>query len=604
MTNKTGKKTVKLSDYVARYLVEHGVKYVFMIPGGGAMHLNDSVGKCHGLKYICNHHEQASAIGAEGYSRVSGKIGVAVVTSGPGGTNTLTGLAGQWLDSIPTLYISGQLKTETCIASYPGSGLRQLGDQELNITDVVRPITKFSYLLYDPAKIRWALDKAVYLATHGRPGPAWIDIPLNIQAAQVCEADLVGYEGDETPINAAKVGKWAKDTARLIRAAKRPVVLAGHGIRLAGAESPFEKLTARLKAPLLATFAGFDLVPNNNPLYAGRIGTIGTRAGNFALQSADLVISLGSRNNIRQVSYDWANYARHAKKVVVDIDPAELKKPTLIPDIAVNADVGVFMSALLKELGPRALPDFSGWLKWCRDRVKRYPQVLPEYKRLKKLVNPYYFVETLTGMLNAGTPVVAGNGSACVCLFQAGIVKKGQRAFWNSGCATMGYDLPAAIGVSLARNRGRVVCLAGDGSVMMNFQELATIAYQKLPIKIFILNNDGYISMKQTQDSFFEGCRVACDPGSGIGFPDFIKVGKALGLKTAVISKNSHMAGRIAEVLSAKGPVLCEVRLPADYKFVPKLSSDKLPDGTLVSKPLEDMWPFLEKSELSSNTLV
>ncbi|MFH1620274.1 MAG: thiamine pyrophosphate-binding protein [bacterium] len=593
---------IKLADYVAKRLVEHGVKHVFMISGGGAMHLNDAVGKCKGLGYICSHNEQASAMGAEGYSRVSGRLGVAVVTTGPGGTNTLTGVIGQWLDSIPALYISGQVKFRTTIASCPEAGLRQLGDQEINITDIVKPVSKFAQPLTDPYQVKYVLDKAIHMATTGRPGPVWIDIPLDVQAALIDETKLVSYEPERLPSKGG-IKTQVTRTAEMLRAAKRPVIIAGHGIRIAGAEELFKKLADTLKIPVLATFGGFDLVPNDSPFFSGRIGTVGTRGGNFSLQNADLVISLGSRNNIRQVSYDWANYARKAKKIVVDIDPAELIKPTLKPDLAVQADVKDFMAGFLAEVSWEGIADFSAWLRWCRERSEKYPVVLEEYKKLKTRVNPYHFVETLTGMLSPETSLVAGNGSACVCLFQAGIVKKGQRIFWNSGCASMGYDLPAAIGACFGSGKKEVVCLAGDGSIMMNLQELATVLHYKLPVKIFVLNNEGYISIKQTQENFFESRYVACDSKSGVGFPDFVKVAGAFGLHTEVIDKVADMGEKIARVLAVKGPVLCEVKLPADHKFIPKLSSEKRPDGSMVSKPLEDMWPFLDRKEFQSNIL-
>ena len=594
---------IKLSDYVAKRLVEHGVKHVFMISGGGAMHLNDSIGKCSGLQYFCNHHEQASAIGAEGYARVSDKLGVVIVTSGPGGTNTLTGVAGQWLDSIPALYISGQVKFKTTIASCPEAGLRQLGDQEINIVEIVKPVTKSAQILTDPYQVKYALDKAIYAATTGRPGPVWLDIPLDIQAALIDETKLASYEPvAQVPFKSGLKIRVA-ETAEMLRRAKRPVLIAGHGIRIAGAQELFEKLANTLKIPVLATFAGFDLVPNDLPWFAGRIGTVGTRGGNFSLQNADLVLSLGSRNNIRQVSYDWANYARKAKKIIVDIDPAELIKPTVKPDLSVQADVKDFMAGLLEEVSRSGIGDLSGWLAWCRERSAKYPVVLEEYKKLKTKVNPYHFVETLTGLLSPDTSVVAGNGSACVCLFQAGMVKRGQRIFWNSGCASMGYDLPAALGACFGSGKREVVCLAGDGSIMMNLQELATVAHYRLPVKIFVLNNEGYVSIKQTQENFFEGRYVACDSRSGVGFPDFIKVGKAFGLHTEIIDSVADMNEKISRVLAVKGPALCDVRLPADYKFMPKLSSEKKPDGSMVSKPLEDMWPFLDREEFQSNIL-
>lgn len=594
---------IKLSDYVAKRLVEHGVGNVFMISGGGAMHLNDAVGKCKGLKYFCNHHEQASAIGAEGYSRVSDKLGVTVVTTGPGGTNTLTGVIGQWLDSVPALYISGQVKFKTTIMSCPEVGLRQLGDQEINIVEIVKPVTKFAQVLKDPRQVKYVLDKAIHIATTGRPGPVWIDIPLDVQAAQIDESKLVSYEPESGKQAKPELKKHIAKTLEMLRAAKRPVIIAGHGIRIAGAQGLFDKLAAALEIPVLATFSGFDIVPNSSPFYAGRIGTLGTRGGNFSLQNADLVLSLGSRNNIRQASYNWENYANRAKKIIVDIDPAELNKPTVKPDLPVQADVKDFMAALLKEVSQSGAGDFSGWLKWCRGRTQKYPVVLEEYRKLATKVNPYHFVETLTAMLPKDIPVVAGNGSACVCLFQAGVVKKGQRIFWNSGCASMGYDLPAAIGACVGSGKKDTVCLAGDGSIMMNLQELATVAHYKLPIKIFVLNNDGYVSIRQTQENFFQGRYVACDSRSGVGFPDFSRVGASFGLKTEIIDSVKTMKARIKKVMAAKGPVICDVRLPTDYKFMPKLSSEKRPDGSMVSKPLEDLWPFLDRAEYQSNII-
>ena len=593
---------IRLADYVAKRLTEHGVDHVFMISGGGAMHLNDAVGRCKGLSYSCNHHEQASAIGAEGYTRVSDRLGVTVVTTGPGGTNTMTGLIGQWLDSIPALYISGQVKFNTTIASCPEAWLRQLGDQEINIVDIVKPVTKFAHMLTDPYQVKYLLDKAIYTAKTGRPGPVWLDIPLNVQAALIDEDKLEGFT---PPLQSAnpEAADGALKTLAMIKAAKRPVIIAGHGIRLAGAQAEFEKLADTLKIPVLATFAGFDLVPNDSPWYAGRIGTVGTRGGNFSLQNADLVISIGSRNNIRQVSYDWANYAKRATKVVVDIDPAELIKPTVNPDLPVRADVKEFITALQRLLPATGAGDYSTWLAWCRERSRLYPVVLEEYKKLKAKVSPYHFIETLTGLLPADTAVVAGNGSACVCLFQAGVVKKGQRVFWNSGCASMGYDLPAAIGACFGNGKKNVVCLAGDGSLMMNLQELATVAHYKLPVKIFVLNNEGYVSIRQTQENFFESRYVACDSKSGVGLPDFVKVGAAFGLYTETIDSVADMEAKIKKVLAAEGPAICDVKLPADHKFMPKLSSEKKPDGTMVSKPLEDMWPFLDREEFKSNML-
>lgn len=598
---------IKVTDYIVKRLVKYGVRHVFMITGGGAMHLNDSFGSCAELTYICNHHEQASAIGAEGYTRVSGNIGVTVVTSGPGGTNTLTGVIGQWLDSVPALYISGQVKRETTIDSCRELGLRQLGDQEINIVDIVRSVTKFSAVVSRPEDVRCLLEEALHTATCGRPGPVWLDVPLDVQGAMVDEARLLPYLPKESATSPLTGEKLAADVAKVVvalREKKRPVFLAGHGIRLAGAQELFLDVAGRLGIPVLSSFQGMDLINTDHPLYVGRIGTIGNRSGNFALQNADLLICVGSRNNIRQTSYGWQTFAKLAYRVIVDIDPAELKKPTVCPDLPITADAGEFLAELKRQLAEAALPAQDEWLAWCAERKRRYPPVLLWQREELGLVNPYHFVETLTDRLDRNSIVVAGNGTACVVLFQAARVKVGQRMFWNSGCASMGYDLPAAIGAAIAGEGREVICLAGDGSLQMNVQELQTMYHHQLPIKLFVLNNNGYISIRQTQDAFFEGRYAGCNSQSGVSFPDTVKLAIAYGLPAVVIESNAGLAAAINEVLAMPGPVVCEVRLTPDYKFEPKLSSEKLPDGRIVSKPLEDMFPFLDREEFRDNMIL
>jgi acetolactate synthase I/II/III large subunit len=597
---------VKVSDYIVKRLVEYGITHVFMITGGGAMHLNDSIGKCPDIKYICNHHEQASAIGIEGYSRTSGKLGVAIVTSGPGGTNAMSGVIGQWLDSVPALYISGQVKRETTIESCRGIGLRQLGDQEINIVDVVRPVTKFAAIVEQPHDIRRLLEQAVFRATHGRPGPVWLDIPLDVQGALVDEMGLGEYQPNKNELSPSLDilhGQVAKAVG-LLKKAERPVFLAGQGIRISGANQLFLAVAEKIGIPVVSSFCGFDLIASDHPLFMGRIGTIGNRSGNFALQNADLLLSVGSRNNIRQVSYNWKSFARTAVKIIVDIDPAELKKTTVIPDLPIEADAGEFLEELQRLLEAELLPDWQWWRSWCSERRRRYPSVLPEQRVSHKRVNPYHFVEEMTAQLDNNAVVVAGNGTACVVLFQAGNVKKGQRFFWNSGCASMGYDLPAAIGACFANGGKDVVCLAGDGSLQMNIQELQTIVHHQLPIKLFVLNNGGYISIRQTQDAFFEGRHAGCGANSGVSFPDIVKVGVAYGLPARTIDSHVNLRENIQSVLNTPGPVICEVRLTTDYRFEPKLSSERKADGRMVSKPLEDMYPFLDRKEFRSNMLV
>ena len=591
---------IKVTDYIAKRLKEFGVKDVFMITGGGAMHLNDSLGKL--FNCIHNHHEQASAISAEGYSRVSGKLAVVNVTSGPGGLNTLTGVCGQWTDSISVLYLSGQVKFETTISSCPEIGLRQLGDQETDIISVVKPITKYAVMLTNAEDVRYELEKALEIATTGRPGPVWIDVPLNVQGAIIDETKLKEYKPQN--LNPKKPSQKEIDlVVSKVRAAKRPVILAGHGVRISGAIRSLEKLLSNSNIPVVTTFNGTDVVTENNSNYVGRFGTLGSRAGNFAVQNSDLLITIGTRNNIRQISYNWQSYAREAFKIVVDIDPAELKKPTLVPDQAVCADANEFILSLTEHLG-NVKDVHSDWLDWCKERQKKYPTVLPEYYQLKGAVHPYVFAHRLSELMKESDICVAGNGSACVAGFQAMITKKNQRVFWNSGCATMGYDLPASIGACFANNKKSVICLCGDGSGQMNLQELQTIIHHQLPIKIFYLNNNGYISQRQTQDSFFNGFRVGADANSGVSFPNILKIGEAYGFRTFQIANHDQIDATLAEVLTLNVPVICEVLLPEDYKFAPKLASKKLDDGRMVSSPLEDLFPFLEREDFKSNLLI
>mgnify|MGYP000009418620 FL=1 len=594
---------MRVADYIFQTLADRGTKHVFLVTGGGAMHLNDALRREKRLIPVCNHHEQACAIAAEGYVRAGGeKPAVVSVTTGPGGTNALTGVIGQWLDSIPVLYLSGQVKFETTIRSCPELGLRQLGDQEINIVDIVRPVTKYAAMVTEPEAIREELEKALYYAQEGRPGPVWLDIPLNVQGALIDPAGLRAF----APPPAAPAPAWnPEELWTLLRQAKRPAIIAGAGIRIAGAEKAFLQLAEQLQIPLLSTFNGVGILPTDHPLYAGRIGTQGQRAGNFILQNADLVLSIGSRNNIRQVSYNWQSTCRAAVKISVDIDPAELKKKLFRPDLAIQRDAGKFIAEFTAYLLPRrsGKPDWSEWLAWCRERRRRYPAHTAEHRAWKQLVNPYHFMHELTSRASADWNIVAGNGTACVALFQTGIVKEGRPMFWNSGCASMGYDLPAAIGACLGNGRP-TICLAGDGSFMMNLQELQTVVHRQLPIKIFLLDNNGYGSIKQTQSNFFGNELIGCDGPSGVSFPDFRRVAAAFGIPDCEIADQTELTEKIDAVLSMPGPVLCVVRMPDHLPFAPKLSSKKLPDGRMISKPLEDLYPFLDREEFRSNMII
>lgn len=591
---------IKVTDFVVKHLENIGITDVFMVTGGGAMHLNDSFGKSEKIRCICNHHEQASAIAAEGYARQRQSLAVVNVTTGPGGLNTLNGVFGQWTDSVPVLYISGQVRLDTTVLACPELNLRQLGDQEVRIVDCVKPLTKYAVTITDPKSIRKELEKAIYVATSGRPGPVWIDIPMNIQGSMVDENELAAFI-PEKENRSFPVDEGVSQTLESLLKAKRPVLVAGHGIRLAKSIDVFNRIKNLLGAPVLSTLNGFDIVETEDPLSVGTIGSIGSRAGNFAIQNADLVIFLGTRNNIRQISYNWPAFARAGKKICVDIDYAELNKPFLKYDLKIQADLKDFLPALEKAITGKKF-DFASWVTWCLERKKKYNPVLESYKNLGNCVNPYHFMEQLAVAAPEGSTVVTGDATACICYFQAGKVKRGQRVIWNSGCASMGYDLPTSIGAWAATGED-VICLAGDGSMQMNIQELMTVSHHQMPIKLFYLNNDGYISMKQTQDNFF-GRRIGANKDSGVSFPDIMKVAGAYGLQAVRISSDVDLADQIKDVLGMKGPVVCEVVLPREYAFAPKLSSERKPDGRLVTKPMEDMFPFLDREEFKQNMLI
>lgn len=589
---------IKVSDYIAKKLYELGIRHVFMVTGGGAMHLNDAFARSAPFHVVYNHHEQACAIAAEGLHRATGQLGIVNITTGPGGLNTLTGVMGQWTDSIPAIYISGQVKHTTTLDCCRELSLRQLGDQEVDIIPVVRPLVKYAVSVKDPRTIRKELERAFHIATSGRMGPVWIDVPMNIQGAAIDEADLEAFQAEELPAVAAS----PTSLLHLLKSSRRPVMVPGHGVRLAEQRPALQALMGRLNIPALSTFNGFDLLPNDHPCYCGRIGTLGTRGGNFTLQNADLVILLGTRNNIRQISYNWENFAHRAITVAVDIDPAELNKPTFQADHKIQADLKTFLPDFLQQLASVSdLPDWSAWLAWAKERTRQHPVVPPGPLKESGRIPPYSFMERFTRELAPDATVVAGNGSACVVLFQAGVVKEGQRYFWNSGCASMGFDLPAAIGAAAGQNRD-VWCLAGDGSLQMNLQELATVAHNRLPIKLVYLNNGGYASIRQTQANFFGG-EYGCSTSSGLGFPDMEKLAAAYGIP---FLRTEHLADLVHhqnQVQSQKGPIIWEVLLQTDYAFEPKLSSRKLPDGQMVSAPLEDMAPFLPRDVFEANMI-
>lgn len=594
---------MKLSDWVAERLARHGIQHVFMLTGGGAMHLNHSLGTHPGLATTFTHHEQALSMAAEAYYRLTNRLAVVNVTSGPGGTNAITGVYGAWVDSIGMLVLSGQVKRETTVRA-TGLPLRQYGDQELDIEELIRPITKYATMVNDPQTIRYHLEKALHLATSGRPGPVWLDIPLDVQATKIDPDTLPGFDPAELdePCTDTDLTAAAGAILDLIRGAERPVVFAGGGVRLSGAYDDFLKLVDKLGIPVVTGWNAHDVLWNDHPLYAGRPGTVGDRAGNMVTQSADLLLVLGSRLNIRQVSYNWQSFAREAFKIWVDIDPVELRKPNVVPDMPVVADLADLIPAMLDHpyAGPSA--EHEEWMDWARERVRRFPVVLPEYHDHGPLLHPYVAMDALFRQLGEDDLVVTGNGSACVVSFQTAEIKRGQRLWTNSGCATMGYELPAAIGVCAATGgKRRVIAIAGDGSIMMNLQELQTIAGYKLPVKIFLINNSGYVSIFQTHRNFFDGVEVGGGPKSDVTFPDFSKVAGAFGFGYFRAETHNELPGAIAAALAAEGPVLCELFVDENVSFAPKLGAKAHPDGRITSPALEDLSPFLPREVLREN---
>ena len=595
----------KLTDYVANFLANAGIKHVFMLTGGGAMHLNDSLGKHPKLETIFNHHEQACAMAAESYARLTNKVAVVNVTTGPGGINALNGVFGAYTDSIPMIVLSGQVRYDTTVRS-TGLSLRQFGDQEYDIVKTVEPMTKYAAMVTDPNDIKFHLEKALYLATHGRPGPVWLDIPMNIQGAMIDEEKLISYdfpatEKQEPPSLDAEL---IKKILLKIRDAERPVLMIGTGVRISGAYNEFLKLVDLLKIPVVTAFNAHDVLSDDHHYYAGRPGTVGNRAGNLVVQNSDLLLVLGCRLNIRQIGYNWKTFAREAFKIAVDIDNVELQKPTVKIDLPVHADLANFIPMMIQSLEQDPAHEKTTWLNWCKVRNAKYPVVLPEYWNRTELMNPYCVIDEFNKHLAENEIVVTANATACITPFQALKIKSKQRLFSNSGSASMGYDLPAAIGACVGADRQQIICFAGDGSIQMNIQELATIKHYQFPIKIFVFNNDGYHSIRQTQGNFFGKPYVGVGTNSGLYFPDLKKIASAYEIQFTRCDKHENLANIISATLAIEGPAICEMMVTADQPFAPKASSTRLSDGRMVSRPLEDLAPFLSREELAENMII
>lgn len=586
----------RVSDYIADFLAAKGLKQIFTVVGGGAMHLNDSLGHHAELNCLYHHHEQAAAMAAEAYSRISKTPGVVCVTSGPGAINALNGVAGAYQDSIPLLVFSGQVKTSLTVKS-SGLSLRTLGGQEFDIVSAVGNMTKYAVTVMDPNDIRRYLEKALFLAGSGRPGPCWLDIPVDVQGA-VVEIDELAAFTEWEPVSTEPVA-WNILLDRL-RTANCPVVYAGNSIRTSGGYGVFRKLMERLRIPVVTCWNSIDLLPTEHPLYAGRGGTMGDRAGNFAVQNSDLVLSLGCRLSIYQVGYDVRTWARGAYVAAVDIDADELKKPTIRVDLPICMDVCRFMEELLGKTADEEF-QYDGWLRQCQKWKQDYPVVLERHYIQRELCNVYAFIDTLGRLAPEGAVTVAANGSASVVGSQAMPIKEDQRFIMNCALSSMGYGLPASIGACIANGKSPVVCLTGDGSIQMNLQELQTVLTNRLPIKIFVINNQGYHQIRLTQQNLFKGRKlVGVGPESeDLGFPSMEKLAWAYGYPYFCCKSNQDLKKFVEQAVGCVGPVIAEVFADTAQVFEPKSATRKLPDGRLESPPLEDLAPFLPREELA-----
>jgi len=596
---------MKLSDYVLDMVVRHGVHHVFLVPGGAAMHLNDSLGRRKELSFVGNLHEQASAVAAEAYARVTGGLGVCMVTSGPGSTNAITGVLGAWLDSTPVLFLSGQVKT----ADLKGdTGLRMLGVQEVDIVTLVKSITKYAVTITDPAAVKYHVEKALHLARSGRPGPVWIDIPLDVQGTQIDLESQQGYEPaiDYAPLqDRARAAEFAQQTLDLLRQAERPAILAGNGIRVAGAVDAFTALIEALGIPVLTTWLGLDLIPDAHPLFAGRPGAIAPRFANFAVQNCDFLLTIGSRLDMATVGYSHERFARAARKVVVDIDNAEIDKLKMPVDVAANIDARLFIEELLKLVSADPVSPRADWLSRIQDWKRRYPLMPPAAAREEKGLSAYVFSQALSDAIPEGSLIVPGSSGFAVEIFLLMLqVKAGQRCFHNRGTGAMGLSQPAALGACLGADRKLTISVDGDGGFQFNSQELATIAHLNLPIKMFVLNNGGYASIRSSQNGYFGGNLVSSDPTSGLVLPELEGLAKAYGVGFQRIVSEEDLVEGIRRTLDSDGPVVCEIVALKDEPREPRLSSTRREDGSMASKPIEDLFPFLDRAEYRANMII
>jgi len=595
---------LRVADYISEYIYSLGVSHVFMVTGGGAMFLNDGVAKHPELKALCNHHELACAVGAVGYAKYRNSFGVAMVSTGCGGTNALTGLLDAWQDSVSCIFVSGQVKRKETSAN-SAAKLRQFGVQEADIVSIVKPITKYAAMVNNPDEIRYHFEKASWMAQSGRPGPVWLDIPLDVQGAEVEIANLKGYTppGNSLSYKLEACEDGIKRFANCIESAKRPVIIAGNGIKLSKSNSLFRKFAETWNIPVVCTFLTIDILPSDHHLAIGRIGIKGDRAGNFALQNADLVISLGSRLSVPSTGFEYNQFAREAHVFVVDIDPQEHKKDTVAIDDFINADVKDFMQKCLSTLSMQE-GSFEPWAEKCRTWRSKWPVCLPEYCKETEGVNIYHFLDVLSKKIKPEAVVVSDAGSAYYATAQGLKIYGDQKHITSGAQADMGFTLPACLGVSIAKGNGEVIGITGDGSLQLNLQEFQTLVHNRLPVKLFVINNNGYLSIRATQGKFFDGRTIGTDNRNEVSFPSTEKIAAAYGIKFVRIHDVSDLEEGLDITLGYDGPVICEFLSPENQAIIPTVSSLKLDDGRMVSKPMEDMFPFLEREEFMQEMLV
>ena len=589
---------IKQTDYIVKFFEEQGLKDVFMLSGGGCQHLISSFGKSEKITYWCLHHEQCISMATEAYARMKNDLGVAVVTSGPGSTNAITGLLGSWQDSVPCIFLSGQVRTKFTIRLSGIEGLRQFGQQEVDIIPIVSSITKYAVMIDKPEDIRYHLEKAVYLAKHGRPGPAWIDVPLDMQNSQIDENSLRPFVPE---VEVKKdICKEIVEVAQMLREAKRPVIVAGHGVRIANACEELRQLVERCDIPVVNSFLGIDALPSDHKCNIGRIGVMGTRAGNFTMQNADLLLVVGSRLSISSMGFEPDAFAREAKVVIVDIDEVEHKKPLVKYDKLIIADAKDF----LQQLAIIELPRYEQWLSKTNEWKKDFTVFLPEYENDSEGLNYYKFIELLNEHITAKNPVISDAGSAFYVASQAINIKEGQRYIPSGALATMGYTLPASIGVAIADLNNVTVGITGDGSFMQNMQEISIMQYHQLPLKLFVVNNDGYLSIRNSQIKNNGGKLVASCPNAKVPFPNFENVVKSFDLPYFRIDSVASAKEELPKIFADNKPAIIEVMSQPFQLVIPTQQAMKREDGTIVSKPLEDMFPYLPRDVFEKEMIV